>query len=107
MWIAGLLPFSSGVPAQSMPQMDLSTLPNVLNAGGLAALSAMPGLQAAGVNQNALLAAGLNPAAAAAAALQLSQISGLAPHVIDRDALEKEEQRRARRCVYFGIGCLV
>lgn len=92
------LPYSASLPAQSLPQVDLSTLPNVLNANSLAALSAMPGLQAASVNQNALLAAGLTPAAAAAA-LQLSQLSGLAPQVIDRDSLEKAEQRRARRYV--------
>lgn len=93
---AGALPYSASLPSQSLPQVDLSTLPSVLNASSLAALTAMPGLQAASVNQNALLAAGLSPAAAAAA-LQLSQLGGLAPQVIDRDSLEKAEQRRARR----------
>ncbi|GMH32523.1 hypothetical protein BSKO_00357 [Bryopsis sp. KO-2023] len=89
------LPMSTAHVAQSHPQVDLTTLPNVLNANNLAALSAMPGLQAGG-GQNPLLAAGLSPAAAAAA-LQLSQLSGLAPQPMDRESLEKAEQRRARR----------
>eukprot|EP00803_Ostreobium_quekettii_P007812 evm.model.scf_2610.2 EVM.evm.TU.scf_2610.2 scf_2610:9648-9983(-) len=92
---------SAGFPATSM---DLSSLPQVLQANGLhAALSAVPGLQGA---NHPLMAAtgGLSPAAAAAAAaLQLSQLGGSAAGVhapmgaIDRESLEKAEQRRARR----------
>lgn len=94
---------SAGFPTQSLPQVDLSSLPHVLQANGLqAALSAIPALQTA---TNPLVAAGLSPAAAAAAAaLQLSQLSSAAMVAqgpmgsMDRDSLEKAEHRRARRC---------
>ncbi|CAD7699713.1 unnamed protein product [Ostreobium quekettii] len=95
---------STGFPTTSIPQVDLSSLPHVLQANGLqAALSAVPGLQGA-AHPLVAAAAGLSPAAAAAAAaLQLSQLSNAAvvaqapPAGMDRESLEKAEQRRARR----------
>eukprot|EP00877_Chromochloris_zofingiensis_P002035 jgi/Chrzof1/11832/Cz06g11180.t1 len=63
-----------------------------------AALQAVPGLSAPSANP--LLAAGLTPSAAAAAALQLGQLGQLklgAVGSIDKDSLEKAEVRRQRR----------
>lgn len=84
-------------PINPALQPDLAALSAVSAQQQLtAALSGLSGLQPGASLVNPLAAAGINPAAAAAAALQLQQLGQLAKPV-DKEEQEKAEERRARR----------
>lgn len=114
---AGALPAGYPLPtaasALGLPvglTTDLASLTAAAVGSNLtAALAAVPGFQAA----NPLVNGGLNPAAAAAAALQLGQLSRLATNTATSsqgapersgEFGEKAEVRRARRCVCAWCG---